>query len=401
MKILHVCKSLPYTYKGGIQTHTWELSKKLINLGEQVHILSGGSFKKSVSTKVVEGRTIIELPFFPGRMIPFLSKSLEDFSFNLAAYFWLKKNYRNYDIIHFQGRSGFFFSSKRISQKINFTITFHGITQIEYSFANYSNLSIKGLDAYIHQKVSTYFEKRAYKNASAVIVVSEEIKRLLHNLYQKPKGSVHIVSNGIDPTSFVNEVSLNIKNKVSEDDQYLTYIGRLETVKGLLKLPNIVQHLNSNIKILVIGEGSLKSRLEKEIRKKNFEDRFLFTGALSAEEIKIWLQKSTALLLPSEHEPQGIVLLEANMAGVPVIASDIGGIDEVVVHGQNGLLVDPSRPEAYAEAINYIYDNPNEARKMGNWGREWVLSFFNWTHIAEKTRKIYFHICSKRKISRG
>ncbi|MEZ4932850.1 MAG: glycosyltransferase [Saprospiraceae bacterium] len=106
MKILYVCKSLPHNFQGGIQTHVWKLSEWMVLLGHEVSILTAGSLAKGERKSVMGGRTIIELPYFPGRRLPFWSEAAEELSFNVAARLWLLKNQSSYDIIHLQGRSG-------------------------------------------------------------------------------------------------------------------------------------------------------------------------------------------------------------------------------------------------------------------------------------------------------
>jgi glycosyltransferase involved in cell wall biosynthesis len=93
--------------------------------------------------------------------------------------------------------------------------------------------------------------------------------------------------------------------------------------------------------------------------------------------------------LPSFHETQGIVLLEANACGKPVIASNINGIKEVVKQGYNGLLCNPYNPKHIAETINRLFSDTEGMAKMGKNGRQLVAIKYNWSIIAQQTEKVY------------
>ena len=130
LHILLICKTLPWQFKGGIQTHTWELARSLASKGHQVSILNGGSFRKRTKVAEKEGIRIIEVPYFPGRYIKPISLIAEELSFNWSVLHWVRKNHMKFDIIHAQGRSGYLLSfySKIHHRLVN---TVHGLIDIE------------------------------------------------------------------------------------------------------------------------------------------------------------------------------------------------------------------------------------------------------------------------------
>ena len=112
-------------------------------------------------------------------------------------------------------------------------------------------------------------------------------------------------------------------------------------------------------------------------------------GEFSNAQIHEAIPSYRALLLPSSYETQGIVLLEANAHGVPVVATDLAAIRESVSHVENGLLCNIEQPESYVFAMEYLVENPAEAEKMGAIGKERISSVFTWDKVAERTIESY------------
>jgi D-inositol-3-phosphate glycosyltransferase len=102
-----------------------------------------------------------------------------------------------------------------------------------------------------------------------------------------------------------------------------------------------------------------------------------------------WISRSAALVLPSFHETQGIVLLEANALGRPVVANAVGGVTEVVQDGKNGLLMPNNSPQEIAKAVLKLMSDPEAKARMGRWGREYVRDKFCWEQIAKQTEQLY------------
>jgi glycosyltransferase involved in cell wall biosynthesis len=98
---------------------------------------------------------------------------------------------------------------------------------------------------------------------------------------------------------------------------------------------------------------------------------------------------AAVFVCPSVYEPFGLINLEAMACETPVVASAVGGILEVVEDGKTGLLVPPGKPEALAEALTRILDNPELARRMGRAGRARVEARFSWASVAERTEQVY------------
>jgi glycosyltransferase involved in cell wall biosynthesis len=190
-----------------------------------------------------------------------------------------------------------------------------------------------------------------------------------------------IVPNGIDVPPMNHAIESNNKR--------LVFVGRLDKIKGIFPLVEAMKKVNKQIELVMIGDGETRPALEKAIQTAGLKNRIRLTGSLESPAVFDWIRKSYALILPSFHETQGIVLMEANSCGKPVLASDINGINEVVQQGKNGLLFEKNNPTKMAEAINYLFANPEEAKQMGTWGKAFVNKQFSWKSIANKTEEIY------------
>ncbi len=376
LNLLLVSKSLPNSFKGGIQTHVWALSKWLQMQGHEVTILSGGEAWKSEYTEKKEGRKIIRIPFFPGRRMPFLKLSIEEFAFSFAAYKWMKAHAHKYDIVHIQGRSGAWIP---LSKQFKVVATYHGLIKMEIQ----QKLSFRNIDLWLHAKLARWLEQLPFKRAHAIIYVSYEIQKRIATVYGKPLQPQQVIYNGIDRDT--PEITPDPNSKT------LIFVGRLHPVKGTSDLIKAIPMVDPGISCILIGDGPMKNELNQLIDKLQLRKRVQILGSLSHEKVMEHICKSYALILPSYYETQGIVLMEANIQSIPVLASNISGIKEVVRDNYNGLLFEPGNSQEIADKINYLFSHPEEARRMGSCGKQYVIDKFHWSRIAKDTISLYYH----------
>jgi glycosyltransferase involved in cell wall biosynthesis len=378
MKILIVCKSIPIRSQGGIQTHVWKLSEHMIRLGHEVSILTAGSWKQGIKTYELEGRTIIEIPYLPLYRQPLMPMFLEELSFNISAKKWLKNHEMAFDIVHLQGRSGFM--RPKTGNKKPIVSTFHGLVSVENNRSKRAN----SIEIFLHERWATWFERSQIKYSNALIAVSNEMLEEMQSLTSDKLAKTQIISNGVDLEKF------NINKTQGEiDEKRLVFVGRIDPIKGIYNLVQAMKQVKPDIHLVMIGDSFERKAFEKHVFTDGLADRITFTGALPNATVFEWIRASYALVLPSFHETQGIVLLEANACGKPVLASDVGGIKEVVQHKENGFLFNPHNIDSIADAINALFEMPKTARQMGERGRELVEKYYTWDKIAEQTLDFY------------
>jgi glycosyltransferase involved in cell wall biosynthesis len=379
MHILFVCKSLPHTFQGGIQTHVWKLSEWMIRLGHKVSILTAGSMKNGTRKVEMAGRILIELPYLPGRRMRLLPIVAEEYAFNIAANKWLQKHQTEFDIIHLQGRSGNLFLKDKTKVKVPVVNTLHGLTGMEYQKSVGRNNST--LDTRLHRVMATRMEEFALQNADLLIAVSTQMKNEIGQRGEHLLSKTNIVYNGVDAP----EVLPN----VPPDPNLLLFVGRLTAIKGVTQLVEAMRNIPEKMRLIMVGDGEARPEVERLIEKYNLGKRVRLIGAQDSKTVNAWISRCTALVLPSFHETQGIVLLEANALSRPVVANAVGGIPEVVHDGYNGMLMLDNSPNEIARAINRLLLDPQAAARMGRWGREYVRDKFSWFQIAKQTEQIY------------
>ncbi|MEP0712715.1 glycosyltransferase family 4 protein [Algoriphagus sp.] len=380
LAILLICKSLPWRFKGGIQTHTWDLAQALQQKGNAVTILTGGSFFKKEKTTLLEGIQIIDLPYFPGRYVPFISFLAEEFAFNQQVKSWVNGHHAAYDIIHAQGRSGYLlYQNPKLHSKIIQTI--HGMTGIESEADSQQNLNTR-----LHRFFAERWENRLLQVSSKAITVSEDLKASVILQNQNSAYKINVIPNGVS--------QMNNAKRGNQALNRFVFVGRLHPVKGLVPLIHAIATSETKIYLDIIGEGPQRKDLDQLVADLHLSDQVRLFGAFDNAVVQHLLPHYKALVLPSIYESQGIVLLEANLRGIPVIASDIPSIRETVTSGVNGLLCDLAQPESFVLAMKQLIDNPHYAKKLGAQGKELVLSNYSWNSIADQTIALYHQIAS-------
>lgn len=388
LRILHVCKALPHSYKSGIQTHLWKITEWQMKMGHEVSILSAGSIRKGYRKINMDGRTVHEIPYPPVRFLPGLPLFGEEFLFNWFAKRWIKKHAKEYDVIHLQNRSGYLCAKVANQLDVPVITTLHGMINLEYASTTERVTNI--LDEKIHTHFTVKFQKEQMKYSDAIIAVSkgtiEQVRLAPWNgeyLYK-----TKVIYNGIDIPK--------LDPSIETDPNLIVFVGRVVAIKGLFPFLEALKDTNPKIKLCIIGKGSAEEPLKAQAKRLGIEDRVMFTGPLDMDGVYKWIQKSSLLVLPSFYETHGIVLLEANICGKPVIASHVTGPDEVIIPGKNGYLFPPGDVEEMRLAINKIFDDPVAAKEMGAWGRQHVAGKFDWENIAKQTLDLYQEVILER-----
>jgi len=146
----------------------------------------------------------------------------------------------------------------------------------------------------------------------------------------------------------------------------------------------------ANAKFLIVGDGPLKNQLTAWLKSANLLGNFLFMGNLKDDMLPAVYGCADVFVLPSVQEGQGIVLLEAQASGKPVVAFDVGGINEAVRNGETGLLVKRGSTGELTVALLKLLSNRTLKEKMGANGRRFVSDCFTWDICAQKMLSVYY-----------
>jgi D-inositol-3-phosphate glycosyltransferase len=207
-----------------------------------------------------------------------------------------------------------------------------------------------------------------------------------------------VVYNGVDLERFTpddsNDAAVLTRYGLaasSSETPALLYAGRLVRWKGVEYLVKALPHITpASTRLWIAGEGTYRETLEKLARDLGVAERVVFLGKVEQEELAA-LYRSCAMLVATSfvNETFGMALCEAMACGTPVVASRFGGFREVVVDGVTGLMARPQDPSDLAAKINTLLGDPQLARRMGQEGRERVLSYFSWRAVGDRIEEVY------------
>lgn len=188
---------------------------------------------------------------------------------------------------------------------------------------------------------------------------------------------IHIIPNGVDTTQFVPHPS-------GDREDIILYVGSFierKGVKYLLAAMTDVFRLFPSYRLVLIGEGPQFLDLKHLTEQLGIAERVAFLGFQPQDRVRSWMQRAKVLVLPSLEEGQGVVLLESMACGTPVVASQVGGISQVVTN-DIGALVPPANPVPLAKAISNILSAPNYWSELSYNAREYVVRHYDWGLIA-------------------
>ena len=250
--------------------------------------------------------------------------------------------------------------------------------------------------------VSSWCEKTAVLGADAVIAVSQGMARDVVDVYPElDPARVQVVYNGIDSSFYtpVEQTDVLERYGVDPSQPYAVFVGRITRQKGLAHLLRAAKDVPGQLVLCAGAPDTPEIAAETDALVAELEAArpgvVLISAMLPKAEVVQLLSHATAFVCPSVYEPLGIVNLEAMACGTAVVASAVGGIPEVVVDGETGVLVpydadDPRGFEAgLAAALSDVLGDPDRAAAMGRAGRERAVAEFGWDAIARRTLEVY------------
>jgi alpha-maltose-1-phosphate synthase len=251
--------------------------------------------------------------------------------------------------------------------------------------------------------LSSWAEKIALEAADAIIAVSEGSRAdMLERAYPDiDPGKVTVIYNGIDTEQYAPDPDTDVLEQygVDPDRPSVVFVGRITRQKGVEHLLEAARSFAPEAQLVLCAGSADTPELGAEVERRVAELQATRSGVIWLEqmlpkrEVIQLLSHATVFACPSIYEPLGIVNLEAMACEAAVVATDTGGIPEVVVDGVTGYLVPMDDPAMYAaefaERVNGLVADPQKARAMGRAGRERAVNDFAWGAIAEQTSALY------------
>ncbi len=233
--------------------------------------------------------------------------------------------------------------------------------------------------------------QKLFKNADCILAASRYLYKHLIGL-GADHAKLRLHYPGINPDNFIFKYKFN-KDYIKDEITILT-VARLVKEKGIdygiFAISKLIK-LNPkiNLKYLIVGNGPLKDYLKRIVKDLNLQNIVKFLGWMRQDEIVKLMVKSDIFLLPSVSEAFGVVLLEAQAVGLPIVATNVGGIPEAIVNGKSGFLVPKRDIDALAKRLKYLIEHPELWPKMGRFGRKIIESKYNIKKLNRQLIKVY------------
>lgn len=350
---------------GGIETHVYEICKRLASRSIEVSVIVPRA-KGEEKEEVLEGVRVVRVPCISNRvtlklsMMPFVLEELRR---------------STYDIVHAHDATGGFACA--LSARGSFVYTMHGLA---FHPQDWPTPFRQGIEV-----MQTTALRRAMHVFCTDARTAEAIKEWRRN--------AEVLSSGVDLEAFSGD-GLKRPSEFSDDKFIFLFVGRLAKVKGITTLLESIRSLPSEargqMKFVLIGDGPSMEDVRVLERETNCVKGL---GPVNHSRIAPYYAHADAYILPSLSEGLPISLLEAMAAGLPSIASDVGGISSQI--DRNAIrLVQPGDPKALAEAILEIWKNDRLRENLGRQGSLFVSEHFTWDRVVDRILEVYRGICT-------
>jgi len=372
MHIIMITREFPPN-SGGIGYYVYYLAKYLNERGYKISIITRGSFNKTTKEEL-NGIDLYRVSFLP--MFPF-----HIFIHGVFVKRLLESIEKECDIVHMHSPL-----VPPVKTTLPIITTVHSPSRRARNALYHETFDLVSF-AERCQSMFIYpsIEKKLFEISNKITTVSSSVRIELKEYGLNPR-EISVIRNGVDENLF-----RPIRNKKSKED-YVLYVGSLKAGKGLLNLINcgyIVSKVKPNTKFLICGSGPLLSILKKRVKEMNLQKQFKFLGLLGRDRLVRIYQKAAIQVIPSQHEGLPTVLLEGMSCGLPVIATNVGGNNEVINSGKNGFLVPPNDPSAMANIIIELLDDVDLQKRIGNSARRTVENKYTWDKITDNVIQCY------------
>lgn len=225
--------------------------------------------------------------------------------------------------------------------------------------------------------------RRIWRRASRVVALSDALAETARGAV--PGVDIEVIPNGIDAKRFSPPPLRPAGRRVR-----LITVARLLERKGIQTiLRACAQPSVLPVELTIVGTGPFEAELKEMVRELGLTDRVRFAGFVPNEELPDWYRNSDIFVLPSETESFGLVFAEAMSCGLPIAASNAGGIPETVRDGVDGLLCPPGEPASLRENLLRLMSNVDTRREISHWQRERILERYTWDRIAARYADVY------------
>ena len=383
MKILMLTWEYPPRVVGGISRVVHDLSKRLIKDGHDVTVVTyrDGDVSEFEDDKGVKVYRVGNYMINPNNFIDWIMQM----NFNMITKVnQIIAEQGKFDVIHAHDWL-VAYAAKSIKNSYNIPL----VSTIHATEA--------GRSSGIHDETQRYINDTEWMltyESTEVIVNSNYMKNELQRLFGLPFEKINVVPNGVNLTLFNGvERDYNFRRKYAMDNEkIILFIGRLVYEKGVQHLiaamPKILAGYHDT-KLVIAGQGGMMDELKAQVNALGISHKVCFAGYLGGKDVAKMYKVADISVFPSTYEPFGIVALEAMLSENPVVVSDIGGLNEIVQHRENGMKSYAGNANSIADSIlELLYDHQLCANVVKK-AKTKVRNEYNWNKIAQDTHFIY------------
>lgn len=384
MKILMLTWEYPPRIVGGIARVVHDLSKRLIKDGHEVTVVTyrdNADVPEYENDKGVNVYRVDNYMIHPNNFIDWIMQ----LNFNmLSKATEIINKEGGFDVIHAHDwLVTYAAKSLKNAYDIPIVATIHATEA--------------GRNSGIHDETQRYINDTEWLltyEATEVIVNSNYMKNEIQRLFGLPFNKINVIPNGINLSNFTGiERDYDFRRQYAMDNEkIILYVGRLVYEKGVQHLiaamPKILSNYN-DAKLIIAGRGGMMDELRAEASNLGLNDKIYFTGYLNSKQVQKMYKCADVAVFPSTYEPFGIVALEAMLAGVPTVVSDVGGLDEIVTHGVDGMKSYAGNANSIADSVTALLYDHQLATNVSKKAKQKVKDQFNWEKIAQDTHFTY------------
>lgn len=250
-------------------------------------------------------------------------------------------------------------------------------------------------------------EREILEKANCIIATSPQEQETLRSLVSN-RGQIEVIPCGTDTDNFrlISKADARVKLKLGSHEKVILYVGRFDERKGIETLVRAFALLKEqelkNLKLVIVGGSSVgmpdeeeRIRIEAIVDQLGLRESTLFAGRIGHDLLPLYYTAADVCVIPSHYEPFGLVAIEAMACGVPVVASNVGGLKFTIIPEETGLLVAPKDTQAFADGIHRILFDDLWARKMRKQASANVNQRFSWTGVTIQLSELYRHVLAR------
>jgi glycosyltransferase involved in cell wall biosynthesis len=389
MKILVLAWEFPPRIVGGIARHVAEIYPEVVEQGHEVHVLTV-EFGQAPAYEVVDGVHVHRVAvaeshnFF--EWVGHMNLSMGRYGGQLL----LKEG--PFDLIH---AHDWLVGDAAIALRDHFRLPL--VTTIHATEYGRHGGLFNDVNRYVDSQ-----EKALIHRSWRVVVCTDYMRREVSQIHNYPAQNIDVIFNGIrsEKKQFApsGDHASCRRRYAGDDEKVIYYVGRMTYEKGLAVLlnamPKVIRGLAPRPRLVVIGGGNVE-HLKQQALALNIADYCTFTGFMADRELDRFQTIADCAVFPSLYEPFGIVALESFAARVPVVVSNAGGLPEVVLHRETGIVTDRNNPDSLAEGILSVLKEEVDTHRLVQRAFADLERRFSWPKLAKQTVSVYSRILNQ------